>query len=136
MKKLVFGAADDAKELYGDLYGSFQIGEKFLTGVKTIRTAVKIYDALELIAERIVRGEGVPDGFRLAEGGGIVLLEDEEFNVLKQAVDLVVDQAHNALTAATRILQRPMDARHAVRLLEFLEKAETVEKVQAVATAE
>ncbi|MBI4637672.1 MAG: hypothetical protein HY727_15145 [Candidatus Rokubacteria bacterium] len=127
MRHLTFGP-DDA-ELFADLYGAFAVGERYLQGAKAIRSANKVYDTLEGIGEKIVRGEGQLPGWRLKAEGGDVRLEDADFEVLKQAVERVLDQGFNAMTAATQVVFRALDSRRAGRVLDLLEHAKTVERV-------
>lgn len=125
MRVLTF--TGEAGELFEDLYGSLQIGERYIRGVKDQRSVIKAYDALDAISAEIV-GTGRR---RLNEAGGTVQLENADFEVFQRAVKMVLEDGNNAMTPATNIAYRGIDARRSVRALEFLEKAETVEATKA-----
>ncbi len=118
MKTLTFGASD--QELFVDLYSMFGVGERFLQGVKGIRSAGRVYDALDGISQ-------VDGQLRsLQEGGRTLELETEDYETLRGAVTRTLEQALNVLTAATQIHYRALDARRAGRLLTFLDEAKEV----------
>lgn len=121
MRVLAFTGEDG--ELFEDLYGALQVGERYIRGVKDQRSVIKAYDALDAISAEIV-GTGRR---RLHEAGGTVQLENADFDVFQRAVKTVLEDGNNAMTPATNIAYRGIDARRSVRALEFVEKAETVE---------
>jgi hypothetical protein len=121
MRVLTF--TPDDGELFEDLYQSLMIGERFIRGVKEQRSVIRAYDALDAISAEI-KGTGRR---RLHDEGGEVRLETADFDVLQRSVKTALEDCNNAMTTATQVAYRTLDARRSVRALEFLEAAKSVE---------
>jgi hypothetical protein len=131
MKQLTFGTEPQDLALFSDLYQVFRLGETYVPG--KFRVAVKIEDALDAISDPVRVAEGITTR-RLRVEGGELLLENDQYDTLKQIVKVVCEHGVNALSSAQRepVPCRPLDARRALRLTEFLEGAKDVPVVAAV----
>lgn len=119
-------------ELFEDIYGALQVGERFIRGVKDQRAIIRAYDALDAVSDEI-KGTGRR---RLKEDGGTVRLENADYEVFQRAVKLVLDECNNQMTAATQVAYRTLDARRSVRALDVIEQAEVVDPTKPAAAVE
>lgn len=106
----------DTPQLFAELYTVFQAGERALTGVRSLRSAARVYDALDAASEDVKNGAGQVVGRQLVEGRALVL-ETAEWDLFR---DVVTRVAENGAQGAGRVL----DARRSLVLLEALERAE------------
>ena len=123
MRRLTFPGDDEGK-LFANVYSVFRLGERYLQGVKAIRSALKVYDALDGISEEVTENPAFQNR-RARDGPQIVMLEDEDYEVLKQCVVTVLDRGFNAQTGVTGIAQRVMGARAAAAVIDFIDGAAT-----------
>lgn len=114
----------ETPQLFAELYTAFQAGERGLTGVRNLRAAARVYDALDAVSVEVKSAAGQVVGRQLATPGSDLVLETAEWDLFRDVVKGVVE---DGAKGAGRI----MDARRSLVLLEALEGAGKV----AVATA-
>ncbi len=104
----------ESPQLFAELYTAFQAGERGLTGVRNLRSAARVYDALDAISVEVKNSAGQVLGRQLAEGGAALLLESAEWDLFHDTVKRVVE---DGVQGAGRIL----DARRSLVLLDALD---------------
>lgn len=114
----------ETPQLFAELYTAFQAGERGLTGVRCLRSAARVYDALDAVSAEVKSPAGAVVGRTLAEGGAALRLETAEWELFRDTVRRV---AEDGVQGAGRIL----DARRSLALLDALEGATDVQPTTA-----
>ena len=115
----------ETPQLFAELYTAFQAGERSLTGVRNLRAAARVYDALDVVSVEVKNPTGQVVGRQLAEGGASLTLETAEWDLFRDVVRGVVE---DGAKGAGRIL----DARRSLILLAALESA--TDEIKTIST--
>ncbi len=106
----------ETPQLFAELYTAFQAGERSLTGVRNLRAAARVYDALDAVSVEVKSPAGAVLGRQLVEGGAALRLETSEWELFRDTVKRVVE---DGAQGTGRIL----DARRSLALLDALDRA-------------